>query len=211
VRGRCRSGCCLPLAQYCFPRLPDRGACSVYSKLTLCTARTADLVPYNNRANIHGARNETDLTIAGYGKAIEVDPKYSIAHFNRGKAYQRKSDIGRALADYRKVLELPALTRTDKQRQEVVRQRMATLSQIERSAAAPPPKAPPPVQRIALVIGNSNYSYAPPLSNPKNDAGGVAASLRHLGFGQVTEPYDLNRDQMIQALKNFGDMAEGAE
>ncbi len=39
----------------------------------------------------------------------------------------------------------------------------------------------------------------------------MAASLRHLGFGQVIELYDLNRDQMIQALKNFGDAAEGAE
>ena len=32
--------------------------------------------------------------------------------------------------------------------------------------------------RVALVIGNSAYKHAPALANPKNDAEGMAASLK---------------------------------
>ncbi len=36
--------------------------------------------------------------------------------------------------------------------------------------------------RVALVIGNAAYKHAPALANPKNDAEGVAASLKRLKF-----------------------------
>ena len=36
--------------------------------------------------------------------------------------------------------------------------------------------------RVALVIGNSNYRNIAPLANPKNDATDIAAALRKLGF-----------------------------
>ena len=36
--------------------------------------------------------------------------------------------------------------------------------------------------KIALVIGNSQYRFVPALTNPVNDAGDVAASLQRLGF-----------------------------
>ncbi|MGO9545876.1 MAG: tetratricopeptide repeat protein [Rhodomicrobium sp.] len=167
--------------------------------------------PYNNRALIYLVKNEVDRAIASYGKAIELDPKYAIAYYSRGKAYEGKGDIDRALADYRKVLDLPALTNTDEQRKEIVRQRIAALAQAPRGAEAERSKPAFTARRVALVIGNSNYAHAGILSNPKNDAGAVAASLRHLGFGQVIELYDQSREQMAQALKNFGDLAEGSE
>src|SRR5688572_29008269 len=37
-------------------------------------------------------------------------------------------------------------------------------------------------KRVALVIGNAAYKHAPALTNPKNDAEGVAASLQRLRF-----------------------------
>jgi caspase domain-containing protein/uncharacterized protein DUF1353 len=49
------------------------------------------------------------------------------------------------------------------------------------------------------------------LTNPKNDAQAMAATLRRLGFAEVIERYDLTREKMGQALKEFGDRAEGAE
>lgn len=36
--------------------------------------------------------------------------------------------------------------------------------------------------RIALVIGNSNYQYVEPLKNPKNDANDITAVLQKLNF-----------------------------
>jgi len=41
-------------------------------------------------------------------------------------------------------------------------------------------------RRVALVIGNSAYQYAPHLPNPTNDAEAMAASLQKLGF-EVTK------------------------
>lgn len=37
------------------------------------------------------------------------------------------------------------------------------------------------LNKIALVIGNSNYVKAP-LANPKNDAEAIGASLKKIGF-----------------------------
>ena len=49
-------------------------------------------------------------------------------------------------------------------------------------------------QRVALVIGNSNYRSVAALPNPQRDAKAVAATLQKLGFETViTEqpaPYD---------------------
>lgn len=58
---------------------------------------------------------------------------------------------------------------------------------------------------IALVIGNSNYEFEAPaftLSNPKNDAQGVAASLTNLGFF-VNLYLDLNTQDFAKVLHEF--------
>jgi uncharacterized caspase-like protein/TPR repeat protein len=56
--------------------------------------------------------------------------------------------------------------------------------------------------RVALVIGNGAYKDAP-LKNPVNDARAVGAALQQCGF-QVTELENANREQMVQALRDFG-------
>ena len=61
------------------------------------------------------------------------------------------------------------------------------------------------------MIGISNYANAGILKNPANDAKATAAALRRLGFAKVVEGYDLTREQMGKALKEFGDLVEGAE
>ena len=37
-------------------------------------------------------------------------------------------------------------------------------------------------ERVALIVGNSDYRNAPHLSNPVNDASDVAAAFERLGF-----------------------------
>ena len=56
--------------------------------------------------------------------------------------------------------------------------------------------------KTALVIGNSNYQSSP-LTNPINDATDIAEKLRYLGF-EVFDKYDLNRKQMRNAIREFG-------
>ncbi len=57
--------------------------------------------------------------------------------------------------------------------------------------------------RIALVIGNSNYSFSP-LTNPVNDATDMAETLKELGFNVFIHT-DLDRKQMRQVIRKFGE------
>jgi hypothetical protein len=66
-------------------------------------------------------------------------------------------------------------------------------------------------RRVALVVGNGAYREADRLPNPVNDAHGVAAALKGLGFETVQEGYDLGRDAMLKSLKSFGEAAKGAD
>jgi hypothetical protein len=59
-----------------------------------------------------------------------------------------------------------------------------------------------PEQRIALVIGNSNYQNVTQLSNPDNDAKSVAQLLNAAGF-EVILATDVGHNEMIQVVQDF--------
>ena len=61
--------------------------------------------------------------------------------------------------------------------------------------------APATEQRVALIIGNSNYSEAP-LKNPVNDATDIAAALGEMGF-KVSLVKDADRRRMRLAIRDF--------
>ena len=60
-------------------------------------------------------------------------------------------------------------------------------------------------KRIALVIGNSDYINAGRLSNPINDARGMAKALSSLGF-KVLKHEDLGQSDMKRVIDEFGSM-----
>jgi tetratricopeptide (TPR) repeat protein len=84
------------------------------------------------------------------------------------------------------------------------------------AVAAPAPAAPaatlikPTERRVALVIGNSAYRYAPKLENPKNDAADLSNALRTLGF-EVIEGKDLDRKGMEDSISQFTDKIKTAK
>jgi hypothetical protein len=63
-------------------------------------------------------------------------------------------------------------------------------------------QTPPVDQRIALVIGNSNYQSAPNLANPGNDAQSMSQLLNSAGF-EVTQATDLTRNDMVRVVQDF--------
>ncbi len=65
-------------------------------------------------------------------------------------------------------------------------------------------------QRVALVIGNSDYLYGPKLRNPANDAKDIAAELSKAGF-EVILKTDANRKDIGNALGVFTQKLRGAE
>ena len=67
--------------------------------------------------------------------------------------------------------------------------------------------------RVALVVGNSDYKFVTPLSNPSNDAKLVATTLSSLGFKLVGNgpQLDLTKAQFDQAVQDFGNAIQGAD
>jgi uncharacterized caspase-like protein len=64
-------------------------------------------------------------------------------------------------------------------------------------------------KRIALVIGNSEYNFAP-LKNPKNDADDLTAALKRLHF-DVVERKDLNIRLFDDTLDEFVERSKDAD
>jgi hypothetical protein len=65
-----------------------------------------------------------------------------------------------------------------------------------------PPALGGPEQRVALVIGNSNYQNAQQLANPDNDAQSMAQFLNQAGF-EVIAATDLTQNDMIKVVQDF--------
>ncbi|WFU45020.1 caspase family protein [Bradyrhizobium sp. CB82] len=65
--------------------------------------------------------------------------------------------------------------------------------------------------RVALIIGNSAYKNATPLSNPVNDALMVEATLRTAGFDVVQTRLDIQAVEMRRALRDFADQARDSD
>lgn len=61
-------------------------------------------------------------------------------------------------------------------------------------------------KRLALVIGNSQYTHATKLPNPANDATDISQKLRSLGF-DVIEKHDLTLKTFKAAIREFGSKA----
>src|SRR5689334_5281312 len=78
--------------------------------------------------------------------------------------------------------------------------RTAELDRIQ----APAQALPRPEQRVALVIGNSNYKNVAPLPNPDNDAQSVAEFLNSAGF-DVIAATDVTQNDMIRVMQDFSD------
>ena len=57
--------------------------------------------------------------------------------------------------------------------------------------------------RVALVVGNAAYQYAPALANPINDARGVAAALQTPRLRGREEALDLDPPAMLRTLQAF--------
>jgi hypothetical protein len=79
----------------------------------------------------------------------------------------------------------------------------AAISGSQPAASNPLAQAPQgPEQRIALVIGNSNYRNVEQLQNPDNDAESMAQFLNSAGF-EVIAATDLTQNDMIKVVQDF--------
>jgi hypothetical protein len=66
-------------------------------------------------------------------------------------------------------------------------------------------------KRVALVIGNSNYSHAPALDNPVNDATAMSVMLEGAGFQVVETRNNLGNMEMRRVIRDFAAMTRDAD
>src|SRR5215475_1462497 len=87
------------------------------------------------------------------------------------------------------------------------RQALAVLAAVLFGFSAAPSFAE---NRVALVIGNGAYQYAPRLPNPANDAADVAAALKRSGFETILAT-DLDKAAMDEVTIRFARAARTAD
>jgi len=80
---------------------------------------------------------------------------------------------------------------------------LVTLPALAQQQGAPKPGSATGEQRIALVIGNSQYKESP-LPNPVNDARAIAKALTAYGF-KVAMKENAGQKEMQLAMREFGD------
>jgi uncharacterized caspase-like protein len=66
-------------------------------------------------------------------------------------------------------------------------------------------------KRVALLIGNSAYQKVTRLTNPANDSGVMAETLKNAGFDIVDLKRDLQANEMRRALRDFSDQVRDAD
>ncbi|MEY9915358.1 putative caspase-like protein [Bradyrhizobium japonicum] len=66
-------------------------------------------------------------------------------------------------------------------------------------------------KRVALVLANSSYQYAPSLANPVNDGAVMAKTLKDAGFEVVESRHDLSALETRRVLRDFADATRDAD
>lgn len=74
-----------------------------------------------------------------------------------------------------------------------------------------PPQARTRTKRVALLIGNSQYSQLRSLEHPARDVKLIELALKDSGFSTVMAQTDLTLNGMIRALQDFASVADEAD
>jgi tetratricopeptide (TPR) repeat protein len=141
-------------------------------------------------------------------RAIALDPGSPAAFIQRGRVRESLKKFEQATKDYETAGSL------DSELADLVREALAAIK--SKVTGGPEPAGdskpvPTPLNRVALVIGNSNYAAAGRLPNAAPDARAVADAFRQIGFREVMVVSDQTREGMLASLKRFGEIADAAE
>ena len=174
---------------------------------------------YIERAFVHRLKNDFDRALADNERAVKLDPNSFVSYRARGRTREERNELKLALADYRRAQALNpggewvarAIERVEGKLKPAEGPSPSPRAAPSESDKAEKPPARTVGPRVALIIGNSQYANAKPLTNPKSDAEALAKTLRSVGFTRVDVKLDVSRDQLAAALKDFAQAADRAE
>ncbi|MBD2704492.1 caspase family protein [Spirosoma sp. BT702] len=160
--------------------------------------------PYRNRGRAKMYSGKIDDAIADFQQSL--NRKHGEAHrvfTDLGEAYERKNDLTRASDYYNKALNLkPGYPDA-----------AARLRGLSRSGESGSTKSTSTFtgKRVALIIGNSEYTYYAELKNqPINDADSMNIRLNKLGFS-TTLVKDTKGKLLKEKIKAFCQAATNAD
>jgi tetratricopeptide (TPR) repeat protein len=171
--------------------------------------------------------------LADSDEALKLRPDYIPAFTSRGQIFQKTGDLKRAREEFQRAIDSRSVEHAglSVSSLETAKAQLAALDTGAPQPVIPAvplrsgPSIPTPTivapnavtppksegRRVALVIGNSAYRNAPALVNPQHDAEVLAQSLRAVGFSSVTLVQNATRENLVDALRKFGDAAEKAD
>jgi tetratricopeptide (TPR) repeat protein len=160
---------------------------------------------------------ELDAALAEFNKVIEEKPDFEYAYLNRGVIWRQKGEVDNAVVDFQKSIDLNPKLSNAREMLEFSVQSKARLTKrgVNTSNESTGNEIKKQIsfygKRVALVIGNSAYRNATPLTNPANDVRLVTQALREAGFTTVITKQDLNRADLMSALTDFEKLSADAD
>jgi tetratricopeptide (TPR) repeat protein len=70
---------------------------------------SGDAKLYNNRGTAYGEKGQYDQAISDFNRAIEINPRYTMAYNNRGIVYRLKGRYDQAISDFNKAIGINPL------------------------------------------------------------------------------------------------------
>lgn len=154
---------------------------------------------------------------AMFDQAIQLDPVSSEAYFKRGQLLEANGNSAQAESDYKIALSFDPQLKGAQEALKKSTDRMAQETLKKSADKTKAAKVESPVvpagrlNRVALIIGNSQYGNVTSLPNALHDASTIAEAFQKIGFRQVIKIENQGRDGMLAALRNFRDLADNSE
>lgn len=191
---------------------------------------------YSYRGDTHRYLGNFTEALADYDEALRIRPTFVHAIVGRALVFEKQGDTAAARKEFERALATKDIGVTELASAEERKTAQARLAALD--SGAPQPKIPPaprkassatsiptpslaladgeaeqkgPGKRVALVIGNSAYENASPLDNPQRDAKAIAETFRNIGFETVIVTSDAKRADLVDALRDFANVAENAD
>ena len=190
----------------------------------------------SQRGDTHRYLGNYDKALADYDEALRIRPTLVHAIVGRGLVFEKKGELDAARREFKRAIATKDVGTTELLSADERKTAEARLAALESGApqplipAAPKKASSPnsiptpaialpnveakqkgPGKRVALVIGNSAYENASSLDNPQRDAKAVAETFRNIGFEKVIETKDAKRADLVNALRDFANLADNAD
>ena len=164
---------------------------------------------YEGRALSYKETGRYEPALADYTQALTLNPDNFDAYIARSYILENLGRLEEAAADAEQAAKLDpdameAGLRAKELQAELDKKVTEAVAPATSTSAVTSALQPISEKRIALVIGNSDYKYFPPLTNPVNDAIDMALSLEATGF-TVRRCLNGARRDMLDTIRQFGE------